>query len=184
MDVSDYTGFVIYRETAEYCGPGNALRLTPDPLAFGQSHTIPNPAREGNLSYRYEMRVVTSLGEERSPYEVCEFIVDCLGFAPPIAYEPGPLGYFLGSGYLSGSGGSYEFESCGIGCPMDCSFWLEAWENTAALDAIAEARQPVLLWGEVEFSSDWCSTVIQAFDPAACVVPIGHHSWGSLKGRF
>jgi len=184
LDPSGYTGFVIYRQAVEYCDEEHLVKVTPTPLAFGQSHVISSPIKDPDLSYLYYMRIVAADGTEDHPYDICEFNDVCLGFTPPTAYEPGPLGIYLGKGHLTGSGGTYELEPCGSGCDLGCWTPLSAYGRTDELDAIVADGRAVALWGDIEFSSDSCSQWIRNFEPTTCTVGTVDQTWGSVKARF
>lgn len=184
LDITGYEGFIIYRDTAAFCTEDNRTKLTPEPLAFDESHTITLDDRDPAHSYRYEMFVVTTDGEERYPYDVCEFIPACIAYRPAIEYQPGPLGYFLGHGYLTGQNGWYEFELCGRGCPSDCWGDWRASDQVDALDAHAAANEAVMLWGRIDHGGDFCETRIWNYAAAECIVSVESTSWSALKAHF
>ena len=187
LDASNFQGFVIDRSIPEFCDTLPEVRITPVPLAFGETHTISLPPLEAGWSVRYRMKTVHADGRERSPVDLCDFPPECLGLVPPVTYVPGTLGMFLGHGILSGNpaGNRFSFDPCTPGCGPDCSLVIAADELIQTeLSAIAQAGTPHLFWGSYDLQSDYCFTQITRAVPAACTVGVETRSWGTLKGWF
>lgn len=188
VEVPTLAGFVIDRAHPELCGSSFPERITPSPLAFGELHTIELGTASSQLSARYTMKTVHVDGREGSPVDVCDFPVECLGLVPPVLEAPGPLGFFLGHGILSGSAEAYRLrlDPCIEGCGYLCSNAVHAFGALLQEDlaAVVASGAPHLFWGKHVYSSDYCYTLISLAAPATCTVAVESRSWSALKGWF